>query len=102
MPSATIERTLQAIYADTDVSPSEIMKLRTETDRATQRILDEEGMEGITSALFQSFDVTHQLVQETLLRFKEGAYSDTGQEMVASAIEAHVRLLQASVDAFGR
>jgi hypothetical protein len=100
--STTIDRTLRDIYADADVSSEEIIRLRKEVDRAEQRILDEEGLQGIASALFKSFDVTRQLLQESLLRFENGEYSDTGREMVGSALEANIRLLQANVDAFRR
>jgi hypothetical protein len=97
-----IENNLSSIYADSSVTPDEIIQLRDEVDRATQRILREEGLESSTHALFQSFDVTNQLLQDTLLRFKGEDYSDTAREMIASAIEAHGSLLQANVDAFGR
>jgi hypothetical protein len=100
--SSPISRTLRDIYANADVSPEEIIRLREETDRAEQQILNEEGLQGVASALFKSFDVTHQLLQESLLRFERGEYSDTGREMVGSALEANIRLLQASVDAFRR
>jgi len=102
MSSATVDRILRDIYSDAHISPEEIIRLREETDRAEQQIFDEESLQGVASALFKSFDVTQQLLQQSLLHFERGEYSDTGREMVGSAIKANIRLLQANVDAFRR
>lgn len=100
MASATIEKLLAEIYEDSKVSPGEIMKLRSEVERAEQQVLQSEGMEGVTGALCKSFDVTNQLLQENLLLLKKSKYSDTGRALVSSMLEANLALLKATIDAF--
>jgi hypothetical protein len=100
MASGTVEKLITEIYQDSKVSPREIMRLRDEVERAEQQVLQAEGMEGVTSALCKSFDVTNQLLQESLLRLRKSDQSDTGRAMVASMLEANIALLQATVDAF--
>src|SRR3712207_6054498 len=99
MISGNVERLLQEIYSDTRVSPSEIIDLRNAADEAADRVLAQEGNEGVIDALCKSFDVTNQLVQETAIRLKKGTYSDLGKTMVMSLIESHTALLKATVNA---
>jgi len=95
-----MQELLERIYADTAVSPVEIVELRNATDDAGERLLEEEGRESVLDALTKSFDVTNQLVQEVALRLKEDGYSDTGAAMVRSLIESHIALLKATLRAF--
>jgi hypothetical protein len=100
MISAAMEDLLREIYADSRVSPEEIIRLRNVTDDAAERLLTEEGREGVLDALCKSFDVTNQLVQESLKRASDGRYTDLGRATILSLIEAHSALMQATVDAF--
>jgi hypothetical protein len=99
MISGNMERLLQEIYSDTRVSPAEIIELRKAADEAAEKVLAEEGREGVLDALCKSFDVTNQLVQETALKLQKGTYSDLGKAMVLSLIEAHIALLKATINA---
>jgi hypothetical protein len=98
--SANMQRAFEEAYADADVSPQELIELRTAVDAAATAVLEQEGHEGAVDALCKSFDVTSQLVQEVLLRTKSGAYSDVGRTMVASVIESQVAFLNATARAF--
>ena len=100
MTSGTIEKLITEIYKDSKVTPGEIMKLNHEVERAEQQVLESEPLEGVTSALCKSFDVTNQLLQENLLLVRKGKYSDMGRAMVVSMLEANLALLQATIDAF--
>jgi len=100
MTSGTIEKLITEIYKDAKVTPGEIMKLNHEVERAEQQVLESEGLEGVTSALCKSFDVTNQLLQENLLLLRKGKYSEMGHAMVVSMLEANLALLQATIDAF--
>ena len=100
MASKYLENLYEKIYSDSSVSPAEIIKLRDAVDRLEKRILEEEGFEGTTATLFKSFDVTNQLLQENLLELRQGEYSDTGREMVYSAVASNIDLLRASLDGF--
>lgn len=100
MISATMEKLIEEIYADSKISPGEIIKLRKAVDEAAERVLSQEGQEGVVDALCKSFDVTIQLLQESLLKLKKGEYSDMGRAMILSVIEANVALLEANLEAF--
>lgn len=100
MISAALEDLLRELYADSRVSPEEVIRLRNATDEAAERLLKEEGREGVLDALCKSFDVTNQLLQETMLRASSDRYTNTGRAMILSLLEAHIALLQATVDAF--
>jgi hypothetical protein len=101
MISKNLEKLLQEIYADTQVSPQEIIELRNAADEVASKVLEQEGHEGVVDALCKSFDVTTQLVQEVTLRLKRGDYTDTGRALVGALLEAHVALLRATLKAFG-
>ena len=100
MISANMQELLEKIYADTNVSPAEIIELRNAADDAADKVFEHEGREGVLDAMTKSFDVTNQLVQEVALRLKEDGYSDMGAAMVRAVIEAHIALLRATVRAF--
>jgi hypothetical protein len=90
----------ERVYSDTNVTPSEIVELREAADEAAANVLDEVGREGNLDALCKSFDVTSQLVQLTVLGLKNGKYTELGNAMVMSLIEAHISLLRATQKAF--
>lgn len=100
MVSASMEKLIEEIYADSRVSPGEIVKLREAVAEAAERVLSEAGDEGVLAALVKSFDVTTQLLQETVLKFKQSEYTDLARAMVRSVLEANIALLQANLDAF--
>ena len=100
MTSNQWQKMIDEVYSDANVSPAEIKRLRDEVERAERQVLDADGYEGTIEALCKSFDVTNQLLQESLLRIKKGEYSDTGTEMVHSVLASNIQLLQATLDAF--
>lgn len=90
----------ERVYSDTNVTPTELIELREAADQAAANVLDEVGREGNLDALCKSFDVTSQLVQLTALDLKDGKYTELGNAMVMSMIEAHISLLRATQKAF--
>jgi hypothetical protein len=101
MISKKMEEFIREIYADSRVSPEEIIRLRNATDEAAEQLLAEEGGDdGVLGAVGKSFDVTNQLVQESILRFSKGQYTDTGRAMALSLLESEIELLRATVEAF--
>lgn len=102
MISATTTRLIEEIYRDSDVSPREVIELREAADLAVERVLAADGSEGVVEALAKSFDVTTQLLQEVALRFARSDYTDLARATVMSMAEAHIALLQATVDAVHR
>ena len=102
MPSSNVEKLINEIYADSRVSPAEIIRLREAVDAAEQRILQEEGLQGTMSALCKSFDVTNQLLQTSMLELRKSGGTDLAFGMVAAMVEANLALLKANVDAFSQ
>ena len=100
MISANMQQAFEEAYADADVSPQELLGLRTAVDEAATAVLDQEGHEGALDALCKSFDVTSQLLQDVSLRTRSGTYSDLGKTMVSSVIESQVAFLNATARAF--
>jgi hypothetical protein len=100
MISAKMEQMVRDIYRDSKVTPEEVIRLRNATDENAAALLGEEGREGLLDAVCKSFDVSNQLVQEAMLRFSQGEYTDLGRAMVLSLLESHVELLRATVEAF--
>jgi RNA-binding protein YhbY len=98
--SQNTEKLIEEIYADSKVTPGEITKLRQAVAEQTAKVIAEIGEGGVASAMTKSFEVTEQLVQETLLKVRKDKWSDLGRAHVASMIEAHIALLQANVKAF--
>jgi hypothetical protein len=95
-----MQRAFEEAYADGGVTPRELIELRNAVDEAAERVLEQEGHEGVLDALCKSFDVTSQLIQEVALRVRSGQYSDLGKEMTRSVIESHCGLLSATAAAF--
>jgi hypothetical protein len=100
MTSGNVEKLVNEIYADSRISPAEIMRLRREVESREQRILKEEGMEGTMSALCKSFDVTNQLLQTSMLELRKSGGTEMGRAMVVAMVEANLALLKATADAF--
>lgn len=100
MISSAMEDLLRDVYADSRISPEEVIRLRNSADEAAERLLQEEGREGVLDALCKSFDVTNQLLQEALLRAAKGGYTDTGRMLILALLEAHVAHLRVTIDAF--
>ena len=98
--SQNIEKLLQEIYADSQVSPGEIMQLRKAVEAHSAKVLSETEAEGVIAAMVKSFEVTTQLLQESLLKVRKDRWSDLGRAVVASMIEAQIALLQANLKAF--
>ena len=88
--SQNIEKLLEEIYADSKVTPGEIMKLRAAVEQHTAKVLAETGADGVVEAMCKSFDVTAQLLQETLLKVRKDRWSDLGRAVCASMIESHI------------
>jgi hypothetical protein len=105
MTTATLQDLLTSIYADSRVSPSEVLRLTKAIDEAEQQLVTSIGQHGIVAALFKSFDVTRQLLQDSVLEVRKDVkkkYSDDAKAQIKAAIEANINLLQANLDAFGK
>ena len=100
MISQATERMFEAVYADSRVDPSEMIRLQEQIDQAEAEILAQEGVEGVIEATTKSFDVTRQLLQESLLRIRTGDYSTLGEAQLMSILEANLAFLKTTFDAF--
>jgi hypothetical protein len=100
MISEKMQEAFEHAYADTKVSPTELIALRNVIDEAAASLMEQEGREGALDALTKSFDVTCQLIQVVALRLKDDEYSDVGRTMVLAVIEAHTAFLNATIRAF--
>ena len=87
------------------VSPLEVMKLTKAVDEAEQQIVTSIGQHGSIAALFKSFDVTRQLLQDSVLEVRKDEkkkYNDAVKQQITTAIEANINLLKANLDAFSK
>ena len=100
MISKNAEELIEEIYADSRVAPGEIIRLRNAIDDVAAPLITEEGDDGVLGATAKSFDVTNQLLQESILRFSKGNYTDLGRAQVLSLMELEVELLKANIEAF--
>lgn len=100
MISKATEAMFQEIYADTKVNPGELMRLRARIDAAEAELLAQVGIEGVYEATCKSFDVTRELLQQSLLHIRRGDYTTLGQAKLMSVLEANVAFLSATFDAF--
>jgi hypothetical protein len=100
--SQNIEKLLQEIYSDSEVSVAEIIKLRQAVEDHSAKVLSETESLGVIAAMCKSFEVTTQLMQESLLKVRKDKWSDLGRAVVASMIESQIALLQANLKAFHR
>lgn len=105
MATDTLQQQFEAIYADGKVSPLEMMKLTKAVDEAEAQVVAGTGAHGIVAALFKSFDVTRQLLQDSVLEVRKDEkkkYNDVLKAQIQSAISANIKLLQANLDAFSK
>ncbi len=97
----SLETLLEEIYADSKITPAEIKTLREHGERAMINLLSLTGDEGTTNALCKSFEVTNQLLQETLLKAKRKKASAETKEALAALINSQIELLKANNPLFG-
>jgi hypothetical protein len=103
MATSTMQQLMESIYADTNVSPVEVMRLRKAVDEAEQQIMTMVGEHGIVAALLKSFDVTRQLLQDSVLEVrKSDKFTPEAKQQIYAAIAANVSLLQVNLDAFAK
>ncbi len=90
-------------FMDGSIAPKEVQDLDHYSDAhevlAVENLTLDAG-EYAVKALYQSLEVTVQLLQENVLRFRGGSYTDTARALVTSAVEANIQLLQAVLNAF--
>lgn len=99
--NAKIQDLIDSIFADSHVTPAEIEALHKAADDAEKELLAHLGYKGTFHALLRSFEVTNQLMQESALKIRaDDNITDTGKAMVYAAIEANIKLLEVSLQAF--
>lgn len=96
---SSIELAYEEIYADSKVTPGEVIQLRKLVDTAEASLLEAKGEYGITSASLKSFEVTRQLIQECLLEARKAKDTENLRKLV-DVIQANINLLQVNLDAF--
>jgi predicted nucleic acid-binding protein len=96
----SIEKILEEIYADSKVTPSEVVKFRNKINDIAIQIIKSEGTQGILEAFCKSIDVSIQLLQETLLKLKRGEYTGKTKTDIHHLLEAYIQLLKVNFDAF--
>lgn len=100
MISKNTEALFAEVYADGAVDPAEMIRLREGIDEAERAVLAQEGLKGVFEATCKSFDVTQQLLQESLLQIRRGEDTTLAQALLMSALEANLAFLQATFDGF--
>jgi len=98
----SLEKLLEEIYSDSRVSPSEVIKLRKYFERAMIDLLNIDGDEGVTNALCKSFEVTNQLLQETLLKAKRNKENVEFKDALEKVIDSQIALMKANHAVFGK
>ncbi len=100
MISKNTEALFGEVYADGAVDPAEMIRLREQIDDAERAVLAQEGLEGVYEATCKSFDVTQQLLQESLLQIRRSADTDLARALLMDTLEANLAFLQATFDGF--
>jgi hypothetical protein len=96
----SLERMFEEIYADSKVTPAEVLKFRNKITEIANDLIVLEGNHGILEAFCKSLDVSIQLMQETLLNIKRGEYSAKSNEAILHLLEAYISLMKVNFDAF--
>jgi hypothetical protein len=96
----SLERMFEEIYADSKVTPGEVLKFRNKITEIANDLIVSEGNHGILEAFCKSLDVSIQLMQETLLNIKRGEYSSKSNEAILHLLEAYISLMKINFDAF--
>jgi hypothetical protein len=96
----SIVKILEEIYADSKVTPAEVLKYRNKIAEIADDLIKTEGSQGILEAFCKSIEVSNQLLQETLLKIKRGEYSIKAKAEIHQLLEAYIHLLKVNFDAF--
>lgn len=81
--------------------PGEVHDFDKVTDQDEKRTLQRSKNEYYALlAFYKANEVTEQLIQEVMLRYKDQNYTDTALAAVASVIQANILFLEASLRAF--
>jgi hypothetical protein len=95
----SVEVLIQEIYADSRVTPSEVLRLRAKIEESSEILRKSVGSQGLLDAFCKSIDVSVQLMQETLLSVKRGEYSKHAND-IFHFLEAYIAYLKVTFDAF--
>ncbi len=88
-------------FHDNLYTPGEVHEFDKVTDQdEKQTLLESKNGPYALSAFYKANEVTEQLLQEAMLRFKDQKYTDTARVLVASVIQANILFLEASLRAF--
>lgn len=103
----TIDSNLLVLQANLDSfhdnthTPGEIHDFDQATDNDEKRTLKGRYSEDLALLTFyKANEVTEQLLQEVMLRFKNKKYTDTARAKVAAVLQANILFLEANVRAF--
>lgn len=96
----SFEILIQEIYADSRVTPSEVLRLREKIEESAIKLRETAGSQGVLDAFCKSIDVSVQLMQEALLKVKKGEYNKTEKEEIFHFLEAYIAYLKVTFDAF--
>ena len=95
-----LEKIISDIYADTKVSPKEVIELNKFAKRAIEDLLSIEGDNNVTSAMCKSFEITNQLVQTTSIKMRKQQESLLVKNLLKRVIESQIELLEANMKLF--
>jgi len=96
----SFEILIQEIYADSKVTPSEVLRLRKKIEESATKLRETVGSQGVLDAFCKSIDVSVQLMQESLLKVKKGEYNAAAKEEIFCFLEAYIAYLRVTFDAF--
>lgn len=96
----SFELLIEEIYADSRVTPSEVIALRGKLEESANNLRNSIGKHGVLDAFCKSIDVSVQLMQEALLNVKKGEYNKTAKDEMFHFLEAYIVYLKVTFDAF--
>ena len=98
MNNNALQKLINDIYADSNVSPLEYIQFKTVSDVAVTELLEIEGDGGTTNALCNSFEITNHLLQLTLLKMLYDAGNQAYKDSLMKVINSQIELLKLNVD----
>ena len=102
MEEKSLEKLVNEIYEDSNVSPLEVIKLRKFCESAIVALLKAEANNGLVDAMCKSFEVTTQLLQQSLLKIKKANDNAESKKALILVIESQIELLKVNLSAFNK
>ena len=97
MNNNALQKMINDIYADSNVSPLEYIQFKTVADMAVAELLEIEGDGGTTNALCNSLEIPNHLLQLTLLNMLYDEGNHAFKNSLMKVINSQIELLKLNV-----